>query len=68
MARAHLEAGHDVIVPQLLTRRAFVDELQATTEASGATFFEFALIDARETCSSDSSSAASQATRSAPEL
>lgn len=49
MARAHLEAGHDVIVPQLLTRRAFVDELQATTEASGATFFEFALIDARET-------------------
>jgi predicted kinase len=48
MARAHLEAGHDVIVPQLLTRRAFVDELRATGEASGASFHEVALLDPRE--------------------
>jgi predicted kinase len=49
MARTHLEAGHDVIVPQLLTRRAFVDELRATGEATGATFHEVALLDPRET-------------------
>ena len=49
MARTHLEAGHDVIVPQLLTRRAFVDQLRATTEGAGATFHEFALLDPRET-------------------
>ena len=49
MARTHLEAGNDVIVPQLLTRRPFVDELQATGKAAGATFHEFALLDPRET-------------------
>lgn len=49
MARTHLEAGHDVIVPQLLTRRAFVGELQATAEAAGATFHEVTLLDSRET-------------------
>jgi predicted kinase len=48
MARTHLEAGYDVIVPQLLTRRPFVHELQATAEAAGASFHEFALLDARE--------------------
>ncbi|MGN6797827.1 MAG: AAA family ATPase [Gaiellaceae bacterium] len=48
MARTHLEAGHDVIVPQLLTRRPFVEMLQETAEASGATFVEFALLDSRE--------------------
>ena len=39
MARTHLEAGHDVIVPQLLTRREFVEMLREETEASGATFY-----------------------------
>jgi predicted kinase len=48
MARAHLEAGHDVIVPQLLTRRPFVETLRETAESSGATFFEFALLDPQE--------------------
>lgn len=48
MARTHLEAGHDVIVPQLLTRREFVDELEATTTAAGARFYEFTLLDPRE--------------------
>jgi predicted kinase len=48
MARAHLEAGRDVIVPQLLTRRAFVGELRQTAERAGATFHEFALLDSRD--------------------
>jgi len=48
MARAHLEEGHDVIVPQLLTRREFVEELRSTAESAGATFFEIVLLDSRE--------------------
>jgi len=48
MARTHLEAGYDVIVPQLLTRRPFVHEVQAAAEAAGASFHEFALLDPRE--------------------
>jgi predicted kinase len=48
MARTHLEAGHDVIVPQLLTRRPFAEMLRETTEAAGATFYEFALLDPRD--------------------
>jgi predicted kinase len=48
MARTHLEAGHDVIVPQLLARRPFVAELEATAEAVDATFYEIALLDPRE--------------------
>jgi predicted kinase len=48
MARTHLEAGHDVIVPQLLTRREFVEMLRETTESAGATFSELTLMDPRE--------------------
>lgn len=48
MARTHLEAGYDVIVPQLLTRRGFVEALRATTEAAGASFYEVALLDPRD--------------------
>ena len=48
MARTHLEAGHDVIVPQLLTRRPFVEALQATAEGAGATFYEIVLLDERD--------------------
>jgi predicted kinase len=48
MARTHLEAGHDVIVPQLLTRRNFVAELEAIATSAGATFHEVALLDRRE--------------------
>jgi predicted kinase len=48
MARTHLEAGHDVIVPQLLARRPFVAELEATAETVDATFYEIALLDPRE--------------------
>lgn len=48
MAQAHLVDGHDVIVPQLLTRREFVDELQALAESVGATFQEITLLDAKD--------------------
>jgi predicted kinase len=48
MAAAHLESGYDVIVPQLLTRREFVEMLQETTEKAGATFHEIALLDPRD--------------------
>jgi predicted kinase len=48
MARTHLEDGHDVIVPQLLTRREFVAELQALADSTGATFHEIALLDAKD--------------------
>ena len=48
MARTHLEGGHDVIVPQLLVRRPFVEMLQATAESAGASFHEFALLDSRD--------------------
>jgi predicted kinase len=46
-ATAHLANGFDVIVPQLLTRREFVAELQATAARVGATFHEVTLVDAK---------------------
>jgi predicted kinase len=48
MARTHLEDGHDVIVPQMLTRREFVDELQALAGSVGAAFHEITLLDAKD--------------------
>ena len=48
MARTHLEDGYDVIVPQFLARREFVDELQALAERVGASFHEITLLDAKE--------------------
>ena len=48
MATTHLEAGHDVLVPQLLTRREFVEELRATATRSGAAFRELTLMDERD--------------------
>jgi len=48
MARVHLEAGHDVVVPQLLTRRPFVEMLEETTVAAGGRFYEIALLDPRD--------------------
>ncbi|HEY6962707.1 MAG TPA: AAA family ATPase [Gaiellaceae bacterium] len=48
MAATHLEAGWDVMVPQLLTKRDFVAELRAAAEHAGAEFLELTLLDARE--------------------
>lgn len=47
VATAHLEAGYDVIVPQLLTRREFVEELHAAADRAGAAFRELTLMDDR---------------------
>jgi predicted kinase len=48
LGRTHLESGHDVIVPQLLTRREFVNELQALADNVGATFYEITLLAAKD--------------------
>jgi predicted kinase len=47
MAETHLRQGHGVIVPQLLTRREFVESLRATAERVGASFQEITLLDER---------------------
>jgi predicted kinase len=46
-ATTHLRSGYDVIVPQLLTRREFVDELHRAAEGAGASFHEVTLVDAK---------------------
>lgn len=43
MARTHLAAGHDVVVPQLLGRSAFVATLEALASEAGARFVEVLL-------------------------
>ncbi len=48
MARTHLEAAHDVIVPQYLGRVDFVVQLDELAAATGADFVELALLDDAE--------------------
>ena len=48
MARVHLSAGYDVVVPQLLARAEFALELRDVAEDSGATFHEIVLLDTAE--------------------
>ncbi len=48
MARAHLLAGHDVLVPQYLGRLEFIGILEEVAMDAGATFIEFALISDRD--------------------
>jgi predicted kinase len=43
MAAEHLRAGHDVIVPQLVTRTEFIHELSAVARHAAARFVEVAL-------------------------
>ncbi|KUL24795.1 AAA family ATPase [Actinoplanes awajinensis] len=47
-ARVHLLAGHDVIVPQLLARPAFLEQAGALAAETGASFHELVLMDTRE--------------------
>jgi predicted kinase len=47
-ARTHLGAGHDVVVPQLLTRPELLDELAGVALELGATFHEVVLLDSRD--------------------
>jgi predicted kinase len=48
MARTHLAAGHDVVVPQYVARPEFIDDLAATARAAGGTFFEVYLTDDKQ--------------------
>lgn len=43
-ARVHLAAGHDVVVPQLLARPEFLDQLQALAGELGVEFHEIVLL------------------------
>ncbi|WP_328612299.1 AAA family ATPase [Amycolatopsis sp. NBC_00345] len=47
-ARAHLEAGHDVVVPQLLGRVEFLDRLEVLAQETGAAFHEIVLWDTKD--------------------
>jgi len=48
MARVHLDAGHDVFVPQYLGRLEFIEMLEEVATEVGAMFVEFALISDRD--------------------
>jgi len=43
MARTHLTAGHDVVIPQLLARPAFLDELEQLAARVGVPLHELVL-------------------------
>lgn len=44
-ARAHLESGYDVVVPQLVLRVEFIRQLAGTAAESGARFCEVFVLD-----------------------
>jgi predicted kinase len=47
-ARTHLAAGHDVIIPQLLARPAFLEQTEQLACEAGADFHEIVLLDSKE--------------------
>ncbi|SEP51804.1 hypothetical protein SAMN04489732_117122 [Amycolatopsis saalfeldensis] len=47
-ARAHFQAGHDVVIPQLLGRWEFLDRLEALAQEAGASFHEIVLWDSKD--------------------
>ncbi|WP_326568235.1 AAA family ATPase [Amycolatopsis rhabdoformis] len=47
-ARAHLTAGHDVVVPQLLARPDFLLQLENLAHETGAALHELVLWDSRD--------------------
>lgn len=48
MARVHLRAAHDVVIPQYLGRPQFIDQLEQVAHDTGAQFTEFVLMDGRD--------------------
>jgi predicted kinase len=48
MARVHLRAGHDVIVPQFLGRPQFIAQAEEVATSVGVPFLEFVLMDSRD--------------------
>jgi hypothetical protein len=49
MAHAHLAAGHDVVVPQLVARPDFLEQLEALAAKLGLGFVELVLLDDKPT-------------------
>lgn len=47
-ARAHLGAGHDVVVPQYLGRVDYLARLESLAEQCGASFSELVLLDVKD--------------------
>jgi predicted kinase len=47
-ARTHLAAGHDVIIPQLLARPAFLEQAAQLAREASADFHEIVLLDSKE--------------------
>ncbi len=47
-ARAHLVAGHDVVIPQFLGRLAFLEQAEQVAEQAAASFHEIVLLDSKE--------------------
>src|SRR4051812_13708305 len=48
MARVHLGAGHDVIIPQYLGRPQFIQQAEQVAVDVGTPFVEFVLMDSRD--------------------
>jgi predicted kinase len=48
MARTHLCAGHDVVIPQYLGRPQFIAQAERVAEEVGVPFLEFVLMDGRD--------------------
>jgi predicted kinase len=46
-ARAHLTAGHDVLIPQLLGRLSFLEQAEQVAAETGARFHEVMLMDTK---------------------
>ncbi|HEX8628161.1 MAG TPA: AAA family ATPase [Catenuloplanes sp.] len=47
-ARTHLSQGHDVVIPQLLCRPDFIEQVERLAHEVGARFHEIVLLDSRE--------------------
>jgi predicted kinase len=47
-ARAHLAAGHDVVIPQFLGRLTFLEQAEQVAAQAGASFHEIVLLDTKE--------------------
>jgi len=52
MARSHLEAGNDVVVPQFIERPGFIEDVRAVAHESGAGFVLVALVSSPEEAAS----------------
>jgi len=48
MARVHLLAGHDVVIPQYLGRLAFIEQVEQLAAETAADFHEVVLMDDKE--------------------